>query len=179
MKKFIAIMALILGFSANASLLTIDVQSNEVNVGDSLTVTINAQNFVDTDIFWVDFAFDTSVFSFDSASLTTDLTLFDGVDPFYGLEFESQSDGISFNFLTDLFTPVTGDFVLASFDLIAMAVGVSDFGATGSDYAVDYSASYVGTSLTQVNAAVSVPEPSIALMMLVAGFALVRVNRKS
>lgn len=184
MKKIIntiALMAITLGFNANAGLVNLDINDGNINIAESITVTINAQNFDPTDGFFFDFNFDNSLLSYDASSLTSDLFIFDNQDPWYGLEVNTQSYGLSFDFLTDFFTPVEGDFLLASFELTGLAMGttaleISDFFSYGafSDYDITYSQ----YSEVSVNSATSVNEPATAMLFLLAGLGFASSRRK-
>ena len=179
MKKFITLLTLIFAMNANAGLLTIDFSAEQVSVGDSVLVTINAENFDETDMFYFDLNFNSAVMAYDETSLNSDLVLFDAsLGEFNGLEVLEQDFGASFDFFTDASPFAAGDFVLASFNLIANSEGLTNFSITDffnpaalSDYTIDFS----GTDSINVSA---IPEPtSIALLML-AGCVLISTRRK-
>jgi hypothetical protein len=186
MKKFIAMLTLLIGFNANAGLLTIDLSTDEVAIGDSVLVTINATGFDEADMFGFDFGFDNSVMSYDANSLSSDLALFDnGLGMFDGLEVASETFGLAFDFTTfDPALNAAGDFVLASFNLIAGSEGLTNFSvfdlAVYNNYEETdpYTIAFSGADSVNVNA-VAVPEPSTVLMMMLAGFALVSSRRKA
>jgi hypothetical protein len=179
MKKFIAMLTLLIGFNANAGLLTIDLSTDEVAIGDSVLVTINASGFAETDNFWFDFGFDNSVMSYDASSLSSGLTLADDTNDFTGLEVRAVDSILEMEFASDdTSIMATGDFVLASFNFIAQVAGsaslsMADFYGPG-----DYTISFSGADSVNVNA-VAVPEPSTVFMMMLAGFALVSSRRKA
>jgi len=183
MKKFIAMLTLLIGFNANAGLLTIDISSDDVVVGDSVSVTISASNFDDSDMFWFDFNFDNSVMSFDENSISSDLTLSNDDN---GLAVTPEDYGLAFLFSTDDFLlNASGDFVLASFNLIADAAGVTDFSIfdlvvfSEFEETDPYTVAFTGSDSVNVNAnSVSVPEPSTVFMMMFASFALVSARRQ-
>lgn len=185
MKKFIAMLTLLIGFNANAGLLTIDLSADEVSVGESVLVTINAQGFDETDMFWFDFNFDNSVVSYDDSSLSSGLTLADDDPMFNGLEVSAEDFGLAFNFFTDDFSLMAaGDFVLATFSLTADSAGFTDFsifdlvvfdefGET-APYSVDFS----GASSVNVSTS-SIPEPTSAALLMLAGLAFANSRRKA
>ncbi|ALO35803.1 hypothetical protein CMT41_14555 [Colwellia sp. MT41] len=183
MKKFIAMLTLLIGFNANAGLLTIDISADEVSVGESVLVTISASNFDETDMFWFDFNFDNSVVSYDASSLSSGLTLADDNINFNGLEVSAEDFGLAFNFFTDDFSiRAAGDFVLASFNLIAGSEGFTDFSIANffnPSAFDDYTIAFSGASSVNVSSAVAVSEPSAVFMMMLAGFALVSSRRKA
>jgi len=186
MKKFIAMLTLLIGFNANAGLLTIDISSNDVVVGDSVSVTISASDFDESDMFWFDFNFDNSVMSYDNSSLNSGLALSDDNAESNGLAARPEDYGLAFLFSTDEFLlNASGDFVLASFNLIADAAGVVDFSifdlAVFGDFEETdpYTVAFTGSDSVNVNAnSVSVPEPSTVFMMMFASFALVSARRQ-
>jgi len=182
MKKFIAMLTLFIGFSANAGLLTIDLSSDEVSVGDSVSVTINASDFDETEMFWLDLNFDTSVMSYDAGSLSSELTLAENDPMFNGLEVSAENYGLAANFFTDDFSLMaTGDFVLASFNLVADSEGFTNFSITNffnPSAFDDYTIAFSGADSINVTSTVAVPEPSSVFMMMIAGFALVSTRRK-
>lgn len=119
MKKLIAALALFVGLSANASLISIEVSDTNVAVGETVTINLLATGFGDFDSFDLDFDFDTSVFNYDASTLLSDLS--------FGLSFlvNQVGDGMALSFFD--FSPVNGDFLLASFDLIAVGEGSTNF----------------------------------------------------
>ena len=89
-----------------------------------------------------------------------------------------QDFGASFDFFTDASPFAAGDFVLASFNLIANSEGLTSFSLTdfwNPAAFSDYNIAFSGTDSINVSA---IPEPtSIALLML-AGCALISTRRK-
>jgi hypothetical protein len=191
MKKFIAMLTLLIGFNANAGLITVDFSNDDVVVGDSVVVTINASGFDLTNFFYFDFNFDNTVMAYDAGSLSSGLILSANNVDFYGLVVEEYIDDnlLAFEFLSyDPSISAVGDFVLASFSLIASAEGephfsISDFwnpeGVNqGDDYTIGFS---VDGSISDgsINvAAATVPEPSSMALLLLAGIGLTRSRRK-
>ena len=180
MKKFIASMALVLSatlsMQANAGLIDIELSTNNVAVGDTLSVSLWASNFTDFDSLYTEFEYDISLFSYQAASLQSELPAFDGF--LTGLEVTEQFYGLSLSFLdffafSDLNLDADNKFLLASFDLLAIDSGNTDFSLvnqvaglfdpnTGFDTPLD-----VDTSSPVQASATSVPEPSsLALFML-------------
>ena len=186
MKKFIAMLTLLIGFNANAGLLTIDLSADEVSVGESVLVTINAQGFDETDMFGFDLNFDNSLMAYVSSSLTSDLALIDtSMGMLDGLEVEEYDSSLAFGFSTyDLSLMAAGDFVLATFNLTADSAGFTDFSI--SDFFVfdefgetaAYSVAFSGASSVNVSAS-SIPEPTSAALLMLAGLAFVSSRRKA
>lgn len=174
MKSFIICILLMISMKANAGLITVNISSDTVGVGSAVSVEINASNFVESDMFWFDFNFDNSIFSFDIANLTSELTLVDSsLGLFDGLGITSESFGLGFLF-SDMFTPVSGDFNIATFELVAETAGTSFFELSNLDgFATDFSVtpSYAvnfSNGNTVSSEATSVPEPSTLFIALIA-----------
>jgi len=170
MKKLIAAFALFVGISANASVISIQVSDTNVSVGETVSVSLLATGFEDFDTFDFDFDFDTSVFNYDASSLISDLS--------FGLAFEVNqvADGMALSFFD--FFPVNGDFLLASFDLLAVGEGSSSF--TFSDTL--FSDTFLQTELevdTSDSDAVDVSTPATLGLFGMAALALFGFRRKA
>lgn len=173
MKKFIAALALFVGLSANANVINIAVSDSNVALGETVSVSLIASGFEDFDSFDFDFDFDTSVFSYDSSSLISDLS--------FGLAFEVNqvADGMALSFFD--FSPVNGDFLLASFDLIALSSGFSSF-SIGDLLFSDtiFQTDLVVTADNTLEVEVSdVPAPATLGLLTLALFGLVGLRRKA
>ncbi len=181
MKKFIAMLTLLIGFNASAGIITVDFSNENVAVGDTVSVTINVTDFDETDLFYFDFNFDNTVMAFNSASLTSDLTLADSNSMFNGLSASAESFGLGFEFATDDFSLMAaGDFVLASFNLTASAGGLANFSITDFiNFAAfdDYTIAFSGADAINV-ASATVPEPSSMALLLLAGLGFTSSRRK-
>ena len=94
------------GTNANAGLILVELDTDQIYVNESVTITINAQNFDETEGFFFDLLFDNSLLGFNFNSLTSGLALFDGLDPFFGLSVDTFSGGLGFDFQTNFLTPV-------------------------------------------------------------------------
>lgn len=181
MKKFIAMLTLLIGFNANAGLLTIDLSTDEASVGESVLVTINASDFDETDYFSFDFNFDSSVMAYDGSSLSSDLTLADDDPMFNGLSAMIEDYGLFFEFAADDGSFAAGNFVLASFSLIADADGFTNFSLAdffNPSAFDDYTIAFSGASSVNVSAS-SIPEPSSMALLMLAGFAFANSRRKA
>ena len=181
MKKFIAMLTLLIGFNANAGLLTINLSASEVSVGESILVTISASDFEESALFGFDFNFDNSVMSYSESSLNSDLA--DGrIGDRNGLLVTAEDFGLNFNFATeDDSLMAAGNFVLASFNLIADATGSFDFSVSGlyDDWTwVDHAVAFSGASSVNVSAS-SIPEPTSAALLMLAGLAFANSRRKA
>lgn len=172
MKKFFALLVLAFSVTANAGLITVDINETTVNQGETVTLDILGSGFEESDLFYFDLNFDTSIFSFDPQSLTSDLALVD-VDAFLfdGLDVEALASGLLFTF-SDMFVPVSGDFTIASFSLTAINAGDSQFSLTNIDgfntdpnstpsYTTSFSNGSSVSSLTT-----QVPEPGMFAVFL-------------
>jgi hypothetical protein len=160
MKKFIAALALFVGLSANANLISIELGDTNIAVGETVTVSLLAAGFADFDTFDFDFDFDTSVFSYDASTLLSDLSL--------GLLFDVNQvpDGMALSFFD--FNLVNGDFLLASFDLIAVDEGFTNFTLSDAIFADGPVTSLVVDTSDAVAASVSVSVSAPATLSLFA-----------
>jgi len=181
MRKLITLITFILAFNANAGVINIDIAETTINNGDSIAVTISAQDFDETDMFGFNFEYDNSIFSYIASSLSSDLDIFDNQDPWLGLEVAEWGFGLSFDFVGEMSAPVDGNFAIANFNLMSTNEGsstfnVNDFFSFGAfdDYSVTFSNS---NAVTVASAPQAVPEPSsIAIMMI--GFIALFTSRK-
>ena len=165
-------MVLALSFTANAGLITVDISDTSVNQGESVTIDILGSGFEETDFFFFDLNFKTSVFSFDPQTLTSDLALVDAdALLFDGLDVEAFATGLLFTF-SDMFAPVSGDFTIASFSLFAESAGGSQFSLANIDgfntdpnttpnYTTNFSNGSSVSSLTT-----QVPEPGVLAIFI-------------
>ncbi len=185
MKKFIAILTLVISVNANAGLLTIDISADEVSIGEPVLVTINAENFDETDMFWFDVNFDNAVIAYDAGSLNSDLMLIDNDPMLNGLEISAENNGLAANFFTDDFSLMAdGNFVLASFNLFASSEGSTDLSV--ADLTVfdafgitePYTVAFLGASSINVNSN-SIPLPNTTALLILAAFVLVHGRRKA
>jgi len=188
MKKFIAMLTLLIGSNANAGLLNVDFSSNDVKVGETVSVTISAQGFDATEYFDFALNFDNTILGYDEVSLDSDLLEVDeSNDGFSGLDIMPELSELFVSFDNSVMS-LDGSFMLASFDLTALTDGVTSFELSNffnqeeystvwgvSDYEINYNGVNVGSSSINVSA---VPEPSTVFMMMLAGFALVSSRRK-
>ncbi len=168
MKKLFTLILLAFSISAEASIITLDVSTDNVSIGESITVNILASGFVETDTFNFDLVFDSAVFAYDPTTLSSDLF---ASNPF-ALYFEANAypNRIGFSFLD--FDPILdSNFVLASFDLTALQVGSTQLAfsdvafyqpGASSHFALDSS----NTATITVAQSVQVPEPATWLLLL-------------
>lgn len=174
---------LVMGFNANASLISVDISDTSINVGDTISVTINAVDFEATENFAFDFSFMGSIFNLDSSSMISDLAIVGPVSGLDGISIEQVAAGlIGFdfvNFFSGAANPA-GDFVIAAFNLTAIAQDINTFDLTNfwSDGASShYDTIYTSGDQVTVSAATAVPEPTSILLML-AGVMLISARRK-
>jgi hypothetical protein len=74
MKKFIAALALFVGFTANANMITLEISDNAVSVGETIQVTVLGSFSEEFDSLFFDVEFDTSALTFVESSFSSDLT---------------------------------------------------------------------------------------------------------
>jgi hypothetical protein len=176
MKKFICALTFIIGFSVNAGTITIELSDSNVNVGDSVQVSLLATGFDPFDTFDFDFDFDISLFSYDdTTSLTSDLL---AVPPF-AFDVNQVPDGMALSFL-DFNLYAGGDFLLASFDLLALAPGDSLFSLSDLLFS-DSSTSTIDVNSDSVaqSSVTTVSEPGSLALFGLAGLALFGFRRKA
>ena len=171
MKKFIAALALFVGLSANANIISIEFGDTNIAVGETVTVSLLATDFADFDTFDFNFDFDTSVFSYDASTLLSDLSL--------GLVFEVNQvpDGMALSFFD--FNIVNGDFLLASFDLIAVDEGLTNFTLSDAIFADGPVTSLVVDTSDAVVASASVSAPATLSLFAIAILGLAGFRRKA
>ena len=144
-------------------MITILVDQNNVEVGETIEVTLNATGFDQFDFFDLNLNFDTALFSFIPLSFSSDL-------PTLAMAWDQVSNGVAISFLD--FFPSSGDFVLGQFELTAISTGVSNFSLVVNEFALSDPIDIFAPP-TIVNAEVSgqvsasVPEPSALSVMLI------------
>jgi hypothetical protein len=173
--KIIAILGLLVGFQTQANTITINLDTNNVQVGDLVNVTLLA-DFTDmVDTFQFDFMFDTNLFSFVDGSATTDL-INDGIDSFFDIAANPSGVGIGYFSFVEL---AFGNFTLASFDLLAMQEGNTQFSLDTIVLSNEliFAETYELESVDAVSAKVSAPAG--LSLMAIAVFGLVSLRRKA
>jgi hypothetical protein len=166
---------LVISFSSNAGLITIDTSSDTIGVGDVVNVDILASDFVSTDTFSFFLDFDTTLFFYDEVSFDSSLYL---SNPFAIFEVNVFDGYLAFSFL-DFFAPIpTSDFVIASFSLTALQTGISPIALSSVEFYENgfFPISVNSTSHASIQA-VDVPEPTTWVLFLLAVFVLM-INRK-
>ncbi len=131
MKKFIAALALFVGFTANANMITLEISDNAVSVGETIQVTVLGSFSEEFDSLFFDVEFDTSALTFVESSFSSDLT--DYVDGTFDIFAVSPGPfGLSLALLLALFSlPITeGDYMLPQFDLTAQPDGYTSLSLT-------------------------------------------------
>ncbi|MCJ8321766.1 MAG: cohesin domain-containing protein [Colwellia sp.] len=169
MKKIILIISLLFGFNAQAGLISIELSDDHVGVGESITVNLIASDFSPFDTFDFDFEYNTSLFSYEMDSLTSDLSL--ALPLFFGAT--ENGNGLAISFV-DFFPYLNTDFVLASFEITATSVGSSEF-SLGNVLFSDFFTPIDVDSSAQASA--SIPEPSTWILFLGALMLFGRIKR--
>jgi len=180
MKKFIATLTLLIGFSANAGLISANLSNTSVAVGETTELSILGSGFEDFDTFYFELEFDTSLFSVDLSSLVSDLQ--DASD--FDFAFTQESFGLALSF-TNLSLFEVADFNAATVTLTALAEGVTSFNLVNilvDDFfgAGPITADVDPQSPSTVEvAAAAVPTPATLSLFAIAIFGLVGLRRKA
>lgn len=165
---------MLVGFNSQAALIEIAVDQDTVAVGSSVSVSLIATDFGQFDLFDLDLNFSTSLFAYDNTSLQSDLPLDDGFLTL-GLIGSALTDHLALSFF-DSASFAGGDFLLAKFNLVALAAGVDELSI--SDVTFD---DFIGGALIvdssslqelRVTESTSVPEPSSWMLLLFATLGL-------
>ena len=185
MKKIILTLLLAFSFTSQAGVISTNLGDSQVSLSDTLTVEISGNNFAESDIFWFDFEFDTSIFALNQNSITSSLNIVDRTSGMFdGLEIIEQSFGLGFTFSD--FATVAGNFTIARFELTALKDGISNFAVRGIDgFTVDFSTpSYSSTftngdSVSVVSSSVSEPKSMMLFMLSLAGLLMVKRKQQN
>ncbi|ABG40859.1 hypothetical protein Patl_2342 [Paraglaciecola sp. T6c] len=122
MKKLLLILALCFSLPSQANLLTLDVSSPELNIGEALSVTVSATNFDPFSTLGFEIEFDTDLFAFAPNSVGGDLA---NTGAFI-FEVSAQTYGVAMSFI-DFEDFTQPNFSAFTFNLTAIASGSTDF----------------------------------------------------
>lgn len=166
MKKLLAALALFVGLNANAGVISVSVSNANVAVGDTVEVSIWAQDFEPLNYLYFELEYNVDLFAFVPASLTGVLSdssdfLYTVDEYFYGLAASWDND----NNISE------GNFLAAKFNLTAISQGYTDFSLVNVFAFVDAEAGQ--------GASASVPAPATYGLFTLALFALVGLRRKA
>lgn len=172
MKKLIFTLLMLVGLTAKANVVEIELTNTDVALGDTTQLTLSANGFEGFDFFQFDLNYDISLFSYDPLSFFSEIGALD-----WDIVAEENVDGMSFLFFG---TPVlAGNNILAQFNLLAIAVGEATFSLSNVIFG-DVTSDLIVDSSAQKNAfASAVPEPSSLVIISLAGLALVGFRRKA
>ena len=152
----------LLAFQSQAGVIQIQTTADPLSVEDRVVVELVASNFSEFDLFDLDFIFDSSIFSFEPASLFSDLA------SAFIFEVNASGNRLSISFLD--WAAMSGDFLLARFELkalkngsSALSIGQADFYAPGSS---DVMAGIQSNSVQLNVGAAAVPAPAAIVLML-------------
>lgn len=152
----------LLAFQSQAGVIQIQTTADPLAVDDKVVVELIASNFSEFDLFDLDFIFDSAIFSFEPASLFSDLA------SAFIFEVHASGNRLSISFLD--WAAMSGDFLLARFELKALkngssqlSIGQADFYAPGGSDAM----AGIQSNTTQLNVgAAAVPAPAALVLML-------------
>jgi hypothetical protein len=172
MKKLIAALAFFVGFSANAGLISVAISDTDVAVGDALEVTVTGSGFDPIDFFSFELEYDTSLFMFDSLSLSG--VLLDTSDFLY--EVNEEFYGLAVTWFNIDFVAVDSPFVAAKFNLIAKAAGSTEFNLVNVFATEDAEVDPQSYAAANVSA---VPAPATLGLFGLALLGLISLRRKA
>jgi hypothetical protein len=175
MKKLIAALALFVGFTANANLISVEVSDNAVPVGDTFQVTISANMLEDFDALSFELEFDPALEYQGSSYSDLDYT--------GGVFASPQLYGFAFTFLDFFAAAPAGNYVLAQFDLKATAETYSGFNVVNAIAGLfDFQTLSVNDVEVQANSqspSVAVSTPATLGLFGMAALALFGLRRKA
>ncbi|MDN4504119.1 hypothetical protein QX776_17030 [Alteromonadaceae bacterium BrNp21-10] len=180
MKKLICAFCMVIGLQVQAGEISVAVSQTSVDIGDVISLTLSGTALDSFDTFGLDILFDTSlfavssgVFDYPATGVATDLWL-------DSLFFSSLSNGVAASFAD--FATYSGDLLLARFELTAIAAGYSSFSVANVEFydsLVSVTDTLNVTTASDVSATVAaVSEPSMLVLFLLAGVALLGRNTK-
>lgn len=172
MKKLIAALVFFIGFSAQAGVISIELDDTNVEVGDTTQMTVSGTGFSPFQSLDIQIEFDTNLFTFDAGSVGGDL--FDALPILFSVT--EQAYGVAISFL-DFFDFTAPDFVVATFDLLAIADGTTDFELVKADAGDFFGPVDAVADDTSVIAKVSAP--ATISLFAIAGLALFGFRRKA
>lgn len=190
MNKILASLFLFVTMQANASLISLSVSDNEIDVGETVTVSVIANMTEAFTGFELQLEFDNTIFAFVDGTFSSDLSPF--IDPFFVDELGSEQ-GYGFDVFLNGFDEVSADeYTVLEIELrgLKSAIGSTiGFGTVAASF-FDFTTSEVnevtiatdaGTvpTLVNVNNAVDVPAPASLGLMAMAIAGLVSVRRKA
>lgn len=179
MKTLLIALSLLVGFSANANIISVSVSDTEVQVGESIDVSVVVDMTEAFDALSFELEFDKSVFEYDASSFNTDFAL-----AFLPIP-SSQPYGFAFS-MSDFFGFLPGNYFASTFSLIAISEGVTSFDLMNFVAGFGGSATIEPTSIdasmppaiTEVTPA-AVSAPSAIALFAVAVLAFAGFRRKA
>ncbi|MDO6537292.1 cohesin domain-containing protein [Alteromonas stellipolaris] len=122
MKKLFTFITLLIGFQAQAGLISIELDTSNVIVGDTVEVSVIGTGFTSFDTLSLDIAFDTDLFELDALSIGGDL--YDSLPFIFNVT--PQAFGVAVAYL-DFVAFSGGDFTIVRFNVNALDAGQSNF----------------------------------------------------
>ncbi|WP_032094707.1 MULTISPECIES: PEP-CTERM sorting domain-containing protein [unclassified Alteromonas] len=182
MKKILASLFLFVTMQANASLISLSVSDNDIDVGETVTVSVLADMTEAFTGFQLQLEFDNTIFEFVDGTFSSDLTPFSDFIFLFG----DESYGFSIDFANFLEVSA-GEYSVLEIELRGLKSVTGStigFGTVAASF-IDPNTPDVNIAtdtvpaLVNVNNAVDVPAPASLGLMAMAIAGLVSVRRKA
>lgn len=166
MKNLLVLIAFFASFSLQASIISIETSETNVSVGDTVEISVVGTGLDPFDSLSFDVEFDTSLFSFNSLSQSSDLS---DVFPLI-FSVSSQSFGVAVSFL-DFFEFTNSDFTAIKFEVTALAAGATDFLLVNSlsNIVIDTGVTQIPVTVNEVDAPATLILILFAVLMVFCG----------
>lgn len=183
MKKVLLLVCTMFFGTANANMINIELDNVNPSVGDTVSVNINLTGVTeDFTSFFTGFNFDSSLFAYVDGSVSSDFPFFDPAT-FLGLDVDPSSAGlVSLNLYEDFFSsPIygAGDYLVASFDLLAIDSGQSSFSLAATQLYSSITFVESDLDISASGSSIAVPAPGAMAFMGLAVLGLFGVRRKA
>ncbi|ABG39560.1 PEP motif putative anchor-like protein [Paraglaciecola sp. T6c] len=183
MKKVLLLVCTMFFGTANANMINIELDNVNPSVGDTVSININLTGVTeDFSAIFTGLNYDSNLFAYVDGSASSDFPPF---DPFTasGLDVDTTGPGlVSINLYEDFFAPVVygaGDYLVASFDLLAIGAGQSSFSLVASSLFAPFPGDETALDVSASATSIAVPAPGAMAFMGLAVLGLFGVRRKA